>query len=138
VAIIAAVLALGIGAGVWALAGGESTTLADAADRIDGESMRANLRITTHYRGTVDVEDVAEQVGGETKARFEQVFGGRRPRIPVEAWIARDSGLPVRIRASSPPAADITVDILEYGVPVDVEPPPETTVIEDDDVPGFE
>jgi hypothetical protein len=114
--------------------------LADA-DHVEevSDSERVHDQLTTHYSGTVDVEDLADEVGGESQERLEAAIEqvGREPGqkvgLPVEAWISRD-GLPVRMRMyanGSPNSFDVRTDILEYGVPVDVEPPPQSTVIEE-------
>lgn len=111
---------------------------ADHVDEVsDDERIRGQL--TTHYSGVVDVEELADEIGGESKERIEAAIEqedpepGQKVGLPVEAWISRD-GLPLRMRVyvnGSPDSFDARADILEYGVPVEVEPPPENTVIDE-------
>lgn len=93
---------------------------------------------TTHFRGMVDLEKLADEIGGETKERMERAIeqanpgGGQKVGFPVEAWISED-GLPVRMSfkcGNEKESLDMTIDVLEYGVPIEVEPPPPGKVIE--------
>jgi hypothetical protein len=111
---------------------------ADEVEEI-GEA-RVLDQAATHYRGIIDLEELADELGGETKEQLEAALeqqdipDGKKPGLPIEAWIAEDEGLPRRMRLWSDAdeaSMDITIDILEYGVPVDVEPPPASTVIEE-------
>jgi hypothetical protein len=58
---------------------------------------------------------------------FEEKLGDRDLHIPIEAWIGED-GRPARI-AVNLQSESITADILEFGVPVDVEAPPASETI---------
>jgi hypothetical protein len=111
---------------------------ADDVDEVS-DSERVQGQVTTHYSGVVDVEDLADEIGGESQERFEAAVEqmdpkpGQKVGLPVEAWIS-DDGMPLRMRVyadGSPNSFDAKIDILEYGVEVDVEPPPEATVIEE-------
>jgi hypothetical protein len=105
---------------------------ADDVNVVD-EDADVRGRPTTHYAGAIDPVEAAEEVGGETEARIKRLTGGRAARIPIEAWIGRD-GLPARIRVDCSHDGKrfvMTFDILEYGVPVNVTPPPETATIEE-------
>jgi hypothetical protein len=105
---------------------------ADDVDVVD-ENAEVDGKPTTHYRGLVDVEDMAEEIGGETESRYEDMFGARNVMVPIEAWIGRD-GLPARIKldcGSGDSRVTVTADILEYGVPVEVKPPPAERTIEE-------
>jgi hypothetical protein len=92
---------------------------------------------TTHYKGNVDAGELADEVGGETEQRIQRALAGRELRFPVEAWIGRD-GLPVRLHIVARDAStsiDVTADMLEYGVPVNVKPPPPDVVVEESALP---
>ena len=57
---------------------------------------------------------------------------GQKVGLPIEAWISEE-GLPVRMCfkcGNAKESFDMTMDVLEYGVPVEVEPPPGPKVIE--------
>jgi hypothetical protein len=118
----------------------EFATFLAEADEVEavGEA-RVMGRTTTHSRGIIDVEKLGDEIGGETKERLERAIeqanlpGDKKLGLPVEAWISED-GLPVRLRmwcGQGKDSFDMTTDILEYGVPVEVEPPPPSKVIEE-------
>jgi hypothetical protein len=86
----------------------------------------------THYSGTVDIQALARRTGGRYAEQLEEALGNEHPLLPIEAWIGKD-GLPVRLRLhakASDGSFDITMDILEYGVPVHAQPPAPASVAE--------
>jgi len=85
-------------------------------------------RKVEHFAGEVNARELAEETGGETAKRFEKVVGDRDFFVPMEAWIDEE-GRPARMTMSVDTGGEsisMTVDILEYGVPVDVQAPPES------------
>jgi hypothetical protein len=109
---------------------------ADSVEKV-GEA-RVRDQQTTHYRGMVDLEQLGDEIGGETKERLQRAIEqanpepGQKVGLPVEAWISEE-GLPVRMSfkcGNEKESFDMTMDVLEYGVPVEVEPPPPGKVIE--------
>jgi hypothetical protein len=89
---------------------------------------------TTHYRATVDVDKAVAQAPEETRdqvqAQIDQLKAAGISELPIDVWIGSD-GLPRRL------AYDITVDVsgqeahtvlemnlTDYGVDVQIEPPP--------------
>jgi hypothetical protein len=109
---------------------------ADDVQKIAETEVRG--RQTTHYRGMLDLEKLGDEIGGETKERLERAIEqadpepGQKIGFPVEAWISED-GMPVRMSfkcGSGSESLDMTIDVLEYGVPVEVEPPPSEKTIE--------
>ena len=110
--------------------------LSEADDVSEVGEERIRGRMATHYQGTVDLEELFDEVGEESEERVERLLDGssNAPDMGVDAYIAED-GLPVRLRMwvgeSDYDWFDQTIDILEYGVPVDVQPPPDSRVIED-------
>jgi hypothetical protein len=104
------------------------------ADEIDekGETTIRGQKVT-HYEGKVDLRELAEQSDGKMADQLVEMLEGQEVMIPLEAWIG-DDGRPVRIHIiceGRDGSADMTVDVLEWGVPVDVEPPPESQTIEE-------
>lgn len=107
---------------------------ADGVEEVGAEEIRGTP--TTHYRADLTMDDVIEATQDEnTRAYAEalQEMGSEIGEIPVDAWIG-DDGLPRRIELSMSisdvPGApdgemkiDISVDLFEFGVPVDVRPP---------------
>jgi hypothetical protein len=110
---------------------------ADDVDEIS-DNERVQGQPATHYSGMVDVEELADEIGGESQERLEAAIDasnpgpGQKVGLPVEAWISRD-GMPLRMRVytEGENTLDATVEILEYGVEVDIEAPPESTVIDE-------
>jgi len=98
---------------------------------------RIRGQAVTHYRGTVDLGELAGDADMLTRSRYEALVGkdaytaGVKDGLPVEGWLAED-GRPARIRFTAPHAKetmDMTIDVLGYGVAVEVQPPPENAVI---------
>jgi hypothetical protein len=86
---------------------------------------------TTHYRARVNLEELVKQVPANERPPDElmQQFGG--PVIPVDVWIDGESRLR-KIVISRPkiaeddfsgPVLTRTVELYDYGVEVDVQPP---------------
>jgi hypothetical protein len=95
---------------------------------------------TTHYEGTVDLEKVAEQVPEEARESYRTLMelSGQR-EIPVEVWIDEE-GLTRRIRYEQKLAdgttMDLTQEYFDFGTEVDVEPPPDSEVLDFTDLMG--
>lgn len=106
-------------------------------------SERIGGRQTTHYRGTVELERVPDEVPeDEREALRERIQRaieqtGQRT-VPIEVWVDEE-GLLRRIKFTdvSPPAKDekfpttfqLTMDMTDYGVVVEVEAPPADQVM---------
>jgi hypothetical protein len=95
---------------------------------------------TTHYRARVNLKELVKQVPVNERPQEELMwqFGG--PVVPVDLWIDGDSRLR-RIVISRPktgegdlrgPGLTTTVELYDYGVDVDVQPP-EGELISDED-----
>ena len=92
------------------------------AKAIAGPDRRSQVE---HFAGEVNARELAEETGGETAKRFEKVVGDRL-FVPMEAWIdeeGRPRGSTMSVDTGGE-SMSMTVDILEYGVPVDVQAPP--------------
>jgi hypothetical protein len=86
---------------------------------------------TTHYRARVNLKELVKQVPANERPPDElmQQFGG--PVVPVDLWIDGDSRLrkivisrPEIVEGdSTSPALTRTVELYDYGVEVDVQPP---------------
>jgi hypothetical protein len=86
---------------------------------------------TTHYRAKVDLRKLVSQLPAADRPNenVEEVWGGRF--VPVEIWIDDESRLRrITIKQSSEGNTEVTsVDLFDYGVEVEVEPPPEDELI---------
>lgn len=95
---------------------------------------------TTKYQGLIDLEELADEIGGDAQERLQRALeqenfpDNRRPGIGIDAYISED-GLPVRLvmwgGESDNDSLYMQTDLLEYGVPVEVEPPPAAQTIEE-------
>jgi hypothetical protein len=93
---------------------------------------------TTHYRGTIDLRKAAEQLPGKARETFERatdLIG--TVKLPFDVWID-DDGLARRMKYEQPlPSArgqagamELTMELFDFGVDVDIEPPPNNEVID--------
>jgi hypothetical protein len=87
---------------------------------------------TTHYRARVNLKDLVKQIPADDRPREElvQQFGG--PVVPVDLWIDSESRLRKIVIArpaidrsdgANRPATTMAVELYDYGVEVDVQPP---------------
>ena len=111
---------------------------ADDVEEVGPETVRG--KVTTRYRGKVDVGELARRTGGETARRFERILGGRDIDLPIEAWVDVAGQIArIRIDWDVPGPGDQSVeldgDILEYGVRVDAQRPPARLVVDEDELP---
>lgn len=93
---------------------------------------------TTHYRGTIDLRKAIEQVPDDQRESFERAFELLEvEKMPFEVWID-DEGLARRMKYEQPLPPDsgeqakmgLTMEMYDFGVEVDVEPPPDNEVID--------
>lgn len=88
---------------------------------------------TTHYRARVDLQELAKQLPPEQRRDGDaaELWGTRF--VPVELWIDDESRLRritfVERNDEGPEAMTMTAELYDYGVEVDVEPPPADDVI---------
>lgn len=94
-------------------------------ERIDGDD-------TTHYVARMRLDDAIAKLGPEAQARVQSLLASvadpsARQTVPVDVWVG-SSGLVRRIvvgsAPDSPAAAQLRVDYLDSGSPVDITPPP--------------
>lgn len=103
---------------------------------------------TTHYSATVELDRVPDQAPAderdELREKIERTIEQTGQRtVPLDIWVDEDA-LPRRMRFVdvSPPGEDekypttwsATIDILEYGVPVEVVPPPPGKVMPEEEL----
>lgn len=106
----------------------------NGVEEVGAEEIRGTP--TTHYRAELALDDVVEATEDEnTRAYAEalQEMGSEIGEVPVDAWIG-DDGLPRRIELSMAISdipglpggelkMDVSVDLFDFGVPVDIRPP---------------
>ena len=101
---------------------------------------------THHYRFDVSIDEALAELDGEDRAAAEQSLEalGGADTFPVDLWITED-GLPIR-QVMTMELVDevmagtmvVQVDMSDFGVDVDIEPPPAEDIISFDEVPELE
>lgn len=93
---------------------------------------------TTHYRGTIDLRKAAEQLPEDARESVERAIELMGTvELPFDVWID-DDGMARRMKYEQPlPSAggeagamELTMELFDFGVEVDVEPPPNDEVID--------
>ena len=93
---------------------------------------------TTHYRGTIDLHKAVEQLPQDARESFERAIDLiGTDELPLDVWID-DDGMARRMKYEQPlPSAggekgamELTMEFFDFGVDVDVEPPPSDEVID--------
>ncbi|MEX0990942.1 MAG: hypothetical protein WD004_01540 [Actinomycetota bacterium] len=113
---------------------------------------------TTHYAGTVDLQKAMEQVPESERAELEQSYAGLEAQLggftmPFDVWVDGDglvrrvaftfdlSNLGGELAATPVPGMQdlkmvMTMDLYDYGVPVDIQIPPADQVSDIGDMGG--
>jgi LppX_LprAFG lipoprotein len=109
----------------------------DDFEEVGSEEVRGVA--TTHYRGTVDLRKVAELAPEEVRTTYERVIAlAGVTELPFEVWVDEE-GLARRMKYEQPlPSGSggqkstmaLTMEMYDFGVQVDVEPPPSDQVID--------
>jgi hypothetical protein len=105
----------------------------DGVERVGAATIRGEE--TTHYRGSLDIEELAEESGSEIVERLRNTPNVDDLDITVDVWVG-DDRLPARLalelsaRDQVSGSMKITSDVLEYDVPVEADPPPAESVVE--------
>jgi hypothetical protein len=106
----------------------------DEEEELGEEEIRGTE--TTHYRARVDVQKLIKQLPAKDRpdGGVPDLWGDKL--VPVEIWIDDQSRLR-RISIDQSDGEDATmsttVELFDYGVEVDVEPPPADEVISQDE-----
>jgi hypothetical protein len=92
----------------------------------------------THYAVVVDVTRALDQLPESQREELARTFGTVPDLgdLPMDVWLS-DDGLPVRTEMVSPagPVRTTTrVDLSDFGVDVDIQPPPADQVVDVHDV----
>jgi hypothetical protein len=99
-------------------------------ETVNGES-------TTHYRATIDLAKAADQLGPDAQAMLKRLSAAGAPTtFPVDVWIG-DDGLVRRVVLDESFSANgqsggakVTLDLSDYGTPVDVTAPPSADTLD--------
>ena len=105
----------------------------EGVENVGTEEIRGET--TTHFRGPLDLERLAEASDTEVLERLKQSPEAKAFDIVVDVWVM-ENDLPARIamKLTAPEKVSgemtMTADILEYDVPVNAEAPPADKVAE--------
>jgi LppX_LprAFG lipoprotein len=106
----------------------------DEEEELGDEEIRGTE--TTHYRARVDVQKLIKQLPAKDRPDGDVPDFWGDKLVPVEIWIDDQSRLR-RISIDQSDGEDATmsttVELFDYGVEVDVEPPPADEVISQDE-----
>lgn len=123
--------------------------VSDSVEELGEEEVRGES--TTHYRAEVDLERAAEQQGPEARRAYEQMAQQiGTSTLPVDVWLDGDGlirrfemtmNVPLPPQGAPSNGAQPTVsqgetegritiveELYDFGVPVNVEPPPEDQI----------
>jgi len=99
---------------------------------------------TTEYKGTVDLSKAAKLSGVPDSVIQRLIDAGAPTSLPVDVWIGNGDGFVRRIdlnesatKDGQTVAADVTVDLSDYGTSVSVSAPPADQVIDLSDLAGL-
>jgi hypothetical protein len=92
---------------------------ADDVERKGGQTLRGQE--VDYYAGRANAHEAAKAHGGKTWENWQAKYGDADIYVDVQAWIDKQ-GLPRRL-AVQYQSVQMQVDILEYGVPVDLRAP---------------
>jgi LppX_LprAFG lipoprotein len=104
----------------------------DETEKLGNEDVRGVE--TTRYRAKVDGRKLLQQMPTSNK-RYEpeEVWGDRF--VPVELWIDEESRVRrIRLTEDGEGSSVMTIEFFDYGVDVDVQPPPADQVISQDEL----
>jgi hypothetical protein len=89
---------------------------------------------TTHYRAKVDGRKLLQQMPPSNKRYEPEAVWGER-FIPVELWIDEESRVRrIRLTEDGEGSSVMTIEFFDYGVDVDVQPPPADQVISQEEL----
>jgi hypothetical protein len=88
----------------------------------------------THYHVTVDLERAAARADAATAESIRRVIrASGLKKLPVEAWVD-DDGYLRKVKwaehTSQQTAAQVTMELYDFGAPVEVNPPPKGHVLD--------
>jgi hypothetical protein len=106
-------------------------TVSDNVKNVGSESIRGVE--TTHYHATLDLGKAIDkaQVPQSLRDSLQQVLaqsGAQAPVIPVDVFV--DAGGRLRRVSMTLSAATVTLDLYDFGVPVNVQAPPADQIVQ--------
>jgi hypothetical protein len=101
---------------------GEVASFLRDADDVEHKGSRTiRGQRVEYYAGKASAREATKRSGPEAAANWKRKYGDQDFMVDVQAWIDED-GKPRRLAVHFMQVS-ISLDILEYGVPVDIRPP---------------
>jgi hypothetical protein len=101
-------------------------SLAGIADIREAGHERIRGVDTTEYDGTVDLAQALDRAGPDVRSRLQKALSAMEASVPVKVWVDGD-GLPRRMEMAidvQKMSMTMTMEFYDYGVKIDVAPPP--------------
>jgi hypothetical protein len=84
---------------------------------------------TTHYAATLDLKKAATSLSGAQRTAYDKAIAKLgTSTLPADVWI--DDGGRARKLSFTRDAADVTLELYDFGVDVDAVPPPVSDVVD--------
>ena len=84
---------------------------------------------TTHYTATLDLKKAASSLSGARRTAYDRAIAKLgRSRLPADVWI--DDAGRARKLSFTQDAADVTLELYDFGVDVQAAPPPASDVVD--------
>ena len=91
---------------------------------------------TTHYEGTLDLQKVVDQEPPDKRAELQNALDfiaeDEATTVPFGLW-ADGEGVAHRLRVDEQGAASVTIEYYDFGVPVEITPPPASEILSADE-----
>jgi hypothetical protein len=91
---------------------------------------------TKHYEGTLDLQKVVDQAAAAKHAELQDslnfLFEGAPKTVPFGLWVDGE-GVAHRLRIDQPGGATITIEYYDFGIPIEVTPPPAKEIVSNEE-----
>lgn len=106
--------------------GGAENVKTVGTEKVGGEK-------TTHYKVRVDVRDAAKKASGSVQSSLQGVRASGIEKLPMDVWVD-SNGYIRKVRyaehAGRQQAADVVMQLHDFGKRVAIEPPPSGSVVD--------
>jgi hypothetical protein len=107
-----------------------------SSDVRDAGSEDVRGRPTTHYEGTLDLQKVVDEAPPDKRAELQDwlnfIAEDEATKVPFGLWVDND-GVARRLRIDEQGGASMTIEYYDFGVPVEITPPPASEIISDEE-----
>jgi hypothetical protein len=102
---------------------------------VDTENVRGVS--TQHYEGTLDLQKVVDQAPAEQRAELLDALDflaeDEPTTVPFGLWVDGD-GVAHRLRIDEQGGSSVTIEYYDFGVPVEITPPPAEEIMSDNEL----